>query len=73
MALLEDKPSRIFLDIESENAVDLSKIIDQLKAAVQQQFQIEPNIQTLREASIGSVNRLWTNDDKGTFGRRTWL
>lgn len=49
--LLEDKASRIFLDIESETAVDLSKIIVQLKAAVREKFHIEPNIHILDSCS----------------------
>ena len=45
--LLENRPSRIFLDIESSLPVDLNSILASLKEAVQLQFKIEPNIEVL--------------------------
>jgi hypothetical protein len=49
--LVENRPSRIFLDIESTASVDLSYILTKLAEAVQLKFQIEPNIKVLDSCS----------------------
>ena len=55
--LLEETASRIFLDIESEGEVDLEKIITQLKAAILQQYKMEPQIEILDSCS--KTKRSW--------------
>ena len=49
--LLENRPSRIFLDIESTEAVDLQYILTKLAEAVQLKFQIQPDIKVLDSCS----------------------
>ena len=49
--LLEGVPSRIFLDIESEDAVDLPSILESLTAAVDQKFNLLANIEVLDSCS----------------------
>ena len=49
--LLEDKPSRIFLDIESDTSVDLDNILNKLSIAIQQKFGQTPNIEILDSCS----------------------
>ena len=49
--LLEKRPCRIFLDIESPTAVDLTAILTSLKDAAQLQFKIDPIIEVLDSCS----------------------
>ena len=49
--LLEDKPSRIFLDIESNTSVDLDNILNKLTIAIQQKFGETPTIEILDSCS----------------------
>jgi len=49
--LLEDKPSRIFLDIESDTIVNLDNILNNLTIAIQQKFGQTPNIEILDSCS----------------------
>ena len=49
--LLENRPSRIFLDIESTQPVDLNLILQYLAEAIRQKFNVEASIQTLDSCS----------------------
>lgn len=55
--LLEKRPCRIFLDIESPTTVDLNAILKSLKDAAQLQFKIEPTIEVLDSCS--STKQSW--------------
>lgn len=49
--LLENRPSRIFLDVESMQPVDLDTILKYLAEAIRQKFNIEASIQVLDSCS----------------------
>lgn len=49
--LLENRPSKIFLDIESKEVVDLQYILTKLAEAIQIKFQVQPDIKVLDSCS----------------------
>ena len=49
--LLENRPSRIFLDIESYQPVDLGSILESIVTAIQHKYGIQPEIQVLDSSS----------------------
>ena len=49
--LVENRPSRIFLDVESEHPVDIRAIVAVLKQCVQQKYKITPLIQVMDSCS----------------------
>ena len=49
--LIENRPSKIFLDVESTEAVDLQYILTKLAEAVQLKFHIQPDIKVLDSCS----------------------
>ena len=61
--LVENRPSRIFLDIESSTQVDMQYILTTLSQAIQLKFQIQPSIQVLDSCSAAkqSWHVVYTN------------
>lgn len=79
--LLEDRPSRIFLDIDSSSPIELENILEPLKTAIIHKFQCQPNIQVLNSCSDKKyswhiiVTNVWLKNvyHVGAFVRRLVL
>ena len=79
--LLENRPSRIFLDIESFVPVDLDSLLVSLRESIVHKFNVEPNIEVLDSCSATkfSWHIICTNVflknvyHVGAFVRRFWL
>lgn len=79
--LLENKPSRIFLDVESGSFVDIASLLESLKKAISHKFNVEPRLEVLDSCSptkfswhIICTNVFLKNVyHVGAFVRRFWL
>ena len=49
--LVQNRPSRIFLDVESESSIHISEIVQFLQFSVKEMFQIDPHIEILDSCS----------------------
>jgi len=78
--LLEDRPSRLFLDVESENELDIAAIVDVFKTTLCHKYQVQPEFTVLTSCSAQKASYHVVADiffknvyHVGAFVRRTLL
>lgn len=78
--LLENRPTRLFLDVESENHVDINSIVDGFKTTVEHKYHCNPEFTVLSSCSASKTSYHVVADiffknpyHVGAFVRRTLL